>query len=305
MTEPMSLSPGRGHLEDRYFTRMAAAVDEKSQLLDFLVPGTAVDIGAGGGELTAQMAAHPGIHDVIALDNSLDAIRRLHAVPQIITVFGSTERLAQLEPVDNIVFSSVLHEIYSYAPTELGYDAEDSRRRAVLQALQHAVDALAPGGRLIIRDFVLPDDPDGAAWLVTPDDNADKLVYDYLERTPFGDLRVLDEIAEHVFAGTRQTVSEALLTVCWGEGSLPRESQERYELATLDGYAEQVLGLLPNLALISKGAFVQEGYREHLADWTCLTRTHHVDTGASSDSWFPNTKAVWVFEKTDTTRNGD
>lgn len=298
ITTAIEADPRRGRLEDRYFTRMAAAVDEKSQILTHLAPGTVVDIGAGGGELTVQMATHPHVTEVIALDNSLDAIRRLHAMPQITTVFGSTERLAQLERVDNIVFSSVLHEIYSYAPSVQPYGADASRRRALLRALQHAVDALAPGGRLIIRDFVLPDDPDTAAWLITPDDNADKLVYDYLERTPFSDLLGLDECDEHTFSGTRRTVSEALLTLCWGEESLPRESQERYGLETLDGYTELVLGLSHELTLIEKTAFVQEGYQQHLADWACWTRTDQDDAGESIDHWFPDTKALWVFEKT-------
>jgi SAM-dependent methyltransferase len=269
----------RGPLEDRYFTRMAAAVDEKSQILTHLAPGTVVDIGAGGGELATQIARHPAVSEVFAYDNSLDAIRRLHAISEITTVYGGTERLAELGHVDNIVFSSVLHEIYSYAPVRQSYSAESCRRRALALSLQHAVDALAPGGRLIIRDFVLPDDPDAAAWLITPDDEADRLVYDYLERAPFSDLRVLNETDEHVFGGTRRSVSDALLTLCWGEGSLPRESQERYGVATLDEFTHLVTNLSHDIELVEATAFVQAGYREHLEDWACWT------------------KALWVFQK--------
>lgn len=297
ITPTTEAAPVRGHLEDRYFARMAAAVDEKSQIISHLTPGTVADIGAGGGELAVQMARHPGVAEVFAYDNSVDAIRRLHAISEITTVFGGTERLAELAPIDNVVFSSVLHEIYSYAPSLQPYGPEASRRQAHLHALQHAVDALAPGGRLIIRDFVLPDDPDNAAWLITPDDQADRLVYDYLERTPFSDLLVLDEVNEHMFGGTRRTVSEALLTLNWGEDSLPRESQERYGIATLEDYSRLVLSLSHELELVESSAFVQDGYREHLADWVCWTRTDQDDTGESIDHWFPDTKALWVFQK--------
>lgn len=50
----------------------------------------------------------------------------------------------------SIVFSSVLLEVYSY----LGRDLH-----SVLKALQAAWNGLAPGGRLVIRDFMRPPDP--------------------------------------------------------------------------------------------------------------------------------------------------
>lgn len=279
----------RPPLEDRYFDRMAQAADEKTALIPHLAPGTVADIGAGGGELTARIAADPRITGTWAIDNSLDALRRLARSTAFDTIHGGTERLAEIGPVDNVVFSSVLHEIYSYAPLRLPFGPEGSRRRALVRALQHAISALPPGGRLLIRDFVLPKDPEGPAWLVTPGDEADGMLYDYLERTPFPDLRVLDEVDEHVFAGTRRTVSEALLTLNWGPGSLPWESLVRYGLADLDGYAAIVLGLGDELELVDASSEVQPGYVEHLTGWSCLD--------AQGSAWFPDTKALWVFQK--------
>lgn len=275
----------RSTLEPRYFERMAAATAEKTELIPHLVAGTVVDVGAGGGELAQRMMAEPRIDRVFAIDNSLDSVRRLQQIPVIDTIYGSTERLAEISehaPINNIVFSSVIHEIFSYAPAGTWHQTVDT-------ALQRAIDALAPGGRLLIRDFVLPERADERAVLITPDDAADGLIYDYLERTPFADLRELDELDEHMFLGTRRSVSEALLTINWGPESLPREAQERYGLYTLELARELVLSLSEYLTCLTAVAQIQPGYREHLAGYQC------VDPDGST--WFPDTKALWVFEK--------
>lgn len=268
---------------------MAGSLAEKTDLVDHLVPGSVVDVGAGGGDLAAQMAAQSHITHVWALDHSVDAMTRLQEISTIDPIYGDVTRLAELGPVDNIVFSSVLHEISSYAPQAQPFGPEGSRRRALLNALEIAVDALAPGGRIIIRDFVLPEDSERPMWLITPGDEADGLLYDYLERTPFSDLRVLDEVDEHVFAGTAASVSEALLTLNWGEASLPREAQERYGIFTLNDYAKVILSLSEDMHLIDSRSWIQPGYPEHLAGWRCQEQ--------DGSAWFPDTKALWIFEK--------
>jgi 2-polyprenyl-3-methyl-5-hydroxy-6-metoxy-1,4-benzoquinol methylase len=59
LKERTAMTLTHARLEDRYFRRMAAATDEKAQLLDRLAPGTVVDVGTGGGELATRMAEHP------------------------------------------------------------------------------------------------------------------------------------------------------------------------------------------------------------------------------------------------------
>lgn len=279
-------STQRTHLEDRYFERMARATEEKTALIPHLVPGTVADVGAGGGQLAMRMAQDPRISEVWAIDDSVDAVRRLGEHTSFSTLYGSTERLACVAPVDNVVFSSVLHEVYSYAEEGL------PRRLAWRRALKHAVDALAPGGRIVVRDFVSPDRPEAMALLEAPDDAAAALVREYLERIPEHLALTIGELAEmgdREFVGTRAAVAEALLTVCWGQGSLPRESKERYCLGTLQGYAADVLALDDRLSLVEAASEVQPGYVEHLAGWTC----HDLP----GDRWFPDTKALWVFQK--------
>ena len=52
--------------------------------------------------------------------------------------------------VDTVIFSSIIHEIYSY--TDLGRGKFD--KDSIVRALRHAVDSLNTGGRIVIRDGV-------------------------------------------------------------------------------------------------------------------------------------------------------
>ncbi|QAY61286.1 hypothetical protein ET475_15720 [Microbacterium protaetiae] len=124
----------RSALEDRYFTRMAAALGDKARLADWLVSGTVADIGVGGGELSALFAATEGVTGVYAIDDAPDALRRLDQLPGVTPVAGSVEQLSALAPLDNVVFCSVLHEVYSYG----------GGQQAVTDALDAAAAALRP-----------------------------------------------------------------------------------------------------------------------------------------------------------------
>lgn len=289
----MSVSPAtRSDPTTAYFEQRAIATAEKTRLLMHLVPGSVAELGAGSGQLACHMVKTPGVTDVWAIDNKVSATRALREFSTLTTLFGSTERLASIEPVDNIVSSSILHEIHSFStdqtPKIPGWLAWHT-------AISDLIAALRPGGRLIIRDFVTPDNPDRPAWLIAPDEDGAQLVRDYLKLTPFSDLASLIEIREGAFAGSRRTLAEALLTLSWArsEHDLRRETQKRYCLDTLTNYANAVLDVADELgerlALIGSSSEVQPGYVHALANWTFRDETH--------SDWFPDTKALWVFEK--------
>lgn len=280
------IRPARPDLEERYFRRMAAAVDEKTQLTDWLRGGRVLDIGAGGGELAARIAALPDIEETIALDDSIDALAHLERMPGITVRSGSAEQLGilGLRDLDGIVMSSVLHEIASYGP-----DGPENGRQTIVANLAIVAEALRPGGVLIVRDFVTPARPDRPTTLVAPDGDGDELISAYLERVPLPELRRLESLGQHRFAGTARVVTEALLTVNWGAESLPRETQEQYCQFELDELVDVVEALGAGLTLVHREAWVQPGYRQHLAAWSVLEQ--------DGTPWFPETKAIWVFEK--------
>ncbi|MCU1445347.1 methyltransferase domain-containing protein [Cryobacterium sp.] len=102
--------------EPRYFERMGSALGDKAQMvLPHLRGPRVLDVGAGGGELTAAIAA-AGFR-TSALDAAPDAITRLAALGVLWEVRrGYAEQVPQLfpEPFDSIVVSVLLHEVYSY-----------------------------------------------------------------------------------------------------------------------------------------------------------------------------------------------
>lgn len=277
----------RRELEERYFRRMAAAVDEKTKLTDWLHGGRILDIGAGGGELAARIAALPDVDQVIALDDSVDAVAHLQEIDGITVQSGAADQLGELglRDLDGIVMSSVLHEIASYNPR-----GPEHGRKAALTTLAIVGEALASGGVLIIRDFVRPANADRTLTLVTPGSVGDDLLHAYLELVPVPELASLTPSGPHSFTGTAVAVTEALLTVNWGAASLPREAQEQYCQFGLEELPRSVLGLGLGLSLVHREAWVQPGYRQHLAGWTVLEE--------DGTPWFPDTKAIWVFEKT-------
>ncbi|WP_146080205.1 methyltransferase domain-containing protein [Pseudoclavibacter sp. RFBG4] len=276
----------RHELEERYFRRMAAAVDEKTQLTDWLRGGRVLDIGAGGGELAARIAVLPDIEETIALDDSADAIAHLQQVPGITVRSGSADQLEVLglRDLDGIVMSSVLHEIASYGP-----NGPENGRQAIMANLAIIAKALRPGGVLVIRDFVTPARPDRLTTLVSPGDDGDDLLSAYLEGVPLPELTRLESLGEHRFVGTARVVTEALLTVNWGAESLARETQEQYCQFELEELVDVVEALGAGLTPVHREAWVQPGYRQHLAAWSVLEQ--------DGTPWFPKTKALWVFEK--------
>lgn len=264
-------------LEPRYFQRMAASIGEKARILPWLAGDRILDVGAGGGELASAMA-DTGRH-VWALDAADNSLTRLRHRPGVHVLRGFADeigqRVARGFTFDTIVCSAVMHEVYSYGTStgSAGYTAV----RETVAALR---EVLTPGGRLIIRDGVMPVRPRDPAMVTVPDD---ELVSDYLALSPHPELR-LHRTGVRTWTGTRHAVAEMLFTVTWGRESLHREALERYQLYTLDDYRTALAGFTARHA----DAVIQPGYRDALRDYGVF------DGG---DPWFPATNGLWVFDK--------
>src|SRR5438105_8057034 len=137
-----------------YCASLEAGAAEKWRLIAPWIPhgnsGEIVDIGSGTGKLAAMLSkAHPG-RRLIAIDHDarmVSAARRLYG-PGVSFRRGGAARVHSAKAAA-VVFSSVLHEVYS----NCGDSAEP-----VFDALRCANESLATDGRVIIRDFVRPRD---------------------------------------------------------------------------------------------------------------------------------------------------
>ena len=277
---------------DTYFTRMASSVGDKIRLLDWLVPGPVLDVGAGNGALVA--AARTYGHDAIGVDASTKAVARsdglvIHGhAPGLTTLFGTEPRFA------NIIFCSVLHEIDSYhAP-----DGE----AAVAATIREASQLLLPGGRILVRDGVAPSDPDTPTRVRfhSPRDGARFHAAWHAQSANLGPNRASahTHIGEdgHLYGKAVHT-TEFLLTYVWGWDSLAREAHEAYTVAGPLVVRGAELAAWANMNVTAALAYTQPGYVTHL---DALCQYEHTPD-PTQPRWeprpTPDTNAIWILSK--------
>lgn len=155
----------RGDLEAyaRYLANMDAAMRQKVALTAAHLPcqGTVADMGMGSGSGSHSLAALYPRLNVVGVDvnpTMVEVARQTYQLPNLSFRAGDIAQPCFARgSLDGIVNSSVLHHVTSYN----GYVYE----RAA-EALQAQVEQLAPGGCLIVRDFLAP--PPGQVELRIP-----------------------------------------------------------------------------------------------------------------------------------------
>jgi SAM-dependent methyltransferase/nicotinamide mononucleotide adenylyltransferase len=131
----------------------ASLVQKLDDLLPWVLPPRIVDKGCGTGKLLVELSRRfPGAA-LVGVDLSRELLRRsdenTYAGGDVSLVLGdAADQQVADGSADTVIFSSIMHEIYSYS----GYD-----RGRIDRALASAARELRPGGRLLIRDGISPD----------------------------------------------------------------------------------------------------------------------------------------------------
>lgn len=280
---------------DSYFDRMAMSLKDKVKIFPFLLPGKALDVGAGGGELTAALIELG--FNAYALDGSKEAINHLRE-KKIPAYENFTHEVASIFPpetYENVVCSSILHEVFSYGD---GSPNSAFTVRSLENSLQQFHQVLKPSGKLIIRDGIAPTNRDEILTVRFKDEDGTRMAEKYLAMIPFNKTSATPARHEVGFKvdkglnslkGDAHSIMEFLYTYTWGEGSYPRETQEVYGVFTLYEY---VMFLEQHGFYVTHAEeYLQEGYPAHLKDKVEL---FHED---GSEAPYPMSNCLIIAEK--------
>lgn len=260
--------------EANYLATMNAARSDKQRMLDFVQPGRIVEIGPGGGVVLDLLEQRFPTSDIVGVDLSREVVAALAHRARAggnrwRVVHGAAEDLAALVPgpLDSVVFCSILHEVYSYADPPFSL-------AAVERVVTAAFAALAPGGRLVIRDGIMPTPGIRRLRCLAPDVRPTLEVY--AAQFAGRPIRYVELAPDRVELSTADAM-EFLYTYTWGPASFPYEVREQYGILTYADYTAQLLawcGPTARLVETPLACYLQPGYRDHLAAAVELTDEH-------------------------------
>lgn len=262
--------------EEKYLNTMNDAEEStKTSIVDYVVGDSVVDVGSGGGVMLDLLERkHPEM-EIIGTDistNVLDVLNKKKADENHSwdVIQHNFVEAPLYRKVDNIIFSSILHEIFSY--TEI--DGEKFKLISVYEALHNAYDSLNEGGRIIIRDGVKTDSDETLTITLKTEEGMEFLKNFYqdfrgLRKEPNCNPTYSGKDMRTVRANVN-FIREFLYTYTWGKESYSHEVQEQFGYMTLNEFVEFFKNQEAEI-LVSK-EFLEDGYYEHLKDLVDLKK---------------------------------
>lgn len=227
---------------DKYVKRMSRTKN-KDLLMSYIPDGaTVLDFGCGSGEMSKNFSPESYVGYDLSVQ-MIDEASSRHPGYVFVSELGD-------RTFDVVMFSSVLHEIYSY---------NNYSYRAVVDVLREVRQYLNDGGVILIRDGIMGVENGVTEYALRNTDDA----------TAF--LEVLNKdnplphnvfISDGKLVGKHRDVVAFLNVYTWGWDSLPREKFERVNFATNLDY--NVMIHQGGYEIAAFDTISQEDYFKHL-----------------------------------------
>ncbi|MBQ6094191.1 MAG: methyltransferase [Lachnospiraceae bacterium] len=255
--------------EGKYLSIMNASEEStKNSIIEYVTGQTVVDVGSGGGVLLDLLEEHYPDKKIIGTDISdnvlivLEKKRKEEGHRWTVLCHNFVDGPFP-EKVDAILFSSILHEVFSYTETERGRFEIES----VTTALRNAYASLNPGGRIIIRDGVKSKVDDSVIEIRFKDPEGMEFFKNFVR--DFEGLKDIEDKKIEIFEQENKVKActnyarEFLYTYTWGRQSYPHEVQEQFGYFTIEEFRKffEELGA----EIIRCDAFLEPGYVTHLS----------------------------------------
>lgn len=257
----------RFYNEIEYIEKMNSSINNKKVILDYIVGKNILDVGPGGGALMDLIESELPEKRVYGIDISKNVIELLEKKKRDenkswIIKEGEALNLSNYfkkGEIDTIIYSSIIHELYSYIP----YKGKKFNIETIIKTLKEAYSILSVGGRIVIRDGIETEPKDQ---------------YRIIEFNNIKDIDILNNYCND-FKGRKVTYEklsknkvkmlvndamEFLYTYTWGENSYSLEVKEQFGYMSKSEYINLIENNLENAKIIVCTSFLQSGYEENL-----------------------------------------
>jgi hypothetical protein len=264
----------------------------KSKLLEFIVGENVLDVGPGGGALMDLILDTFKDKNVYGIDISSNVIEKLnekkikeHRNYNLVKGNAlSLEDYFKKGSLDTIIFSSIIHELFSY----IEYEGRKFNHDVIKKALLSAYNTLSQHGRIIIRDGIMSEN--AIRIIEFKNKNDINIFYRYVHE--FKGRKIEYELlSDNKVKLDINDAMEFLYTYTWGEESFALEVQEQFGYYTPSEYEKMILDTLDNAKIIYSKAFLQDGYKEHLDNKISLYDENY------NSVELPNSTYILVVEK--------
>ncbi len=258
----------RFYNEINYLNTMNLSMKFKAVILDYIVGNTVLDVGPGGGGLLNLIEDKQPNLNVIGIDISQNVIDELNKKKSLEkrhwkVIKGDALNLKNYfkeKEIDTIIFSSIIHELFSYIET----DGQKFNHNTIKKALISAYDVLPTGGRIIIRDGIMTEPTDQYRIIAFHNVEDIKILERYCHDFKGREIKY-EQLTSNKVKMLVNDAMEFLYTYTWGENSYPLEIQEQFGYFTPSQYVDFINEIFNNQCHIIKCYhFLQEGYAENL-----------------------------------------